>query len=178
MRRVVYLILLGMVAMPPVLAGECPQLLAHQMRKLHSSETVNLCERYAGRALLIVNTASHCGYTPQFEGLEALYKEYADRGLVVLGFPSDDFRQEADDESKTAEVCFLNYGVTFDMFAPIGVTGAQAHPLFRELAAASAPPRWNFFKYVVDRDGRVLASFPSAISPDSRELREALDRAL
>lgn len=160
------------------LATAADALLGHEMRRLHSSESVNL-EQYAGQPLLIVNTASHCGFTRQFEGLEALHKQYAPKGLKVLGFSSDDFKQEAKDEAKAAEVCFVNFGVTFDMFATIPVKGSGAHPLFRELARQSGEqPKWNFHKYVVDRSGRVVAVFPSAVEPDSRELREAIERVL
>ncbi|MFN3985017.1 MAG: glutathione peroxidase [Rhodocyclaceae bacterium] len=150
----------------------------HSLRRLHSSETVDLRAAYAGHPLLVVNTASHCGYTRQFEGLEALHRRYQEAGLKVVGFPSNDFRQEADDEAKTAEVCFLNYGVSFDMFSPIGVRGADAHPIFRELARQSEAPGWNFHKYVIDRDGRVVAAFPSRIEPDAGALREAIEKVL
>jgi glutathione peroxidase len=154
------------------------ELLGHELRRLHSSETVKL-ERYAGQPLLIVNTASHCGFTRQFEGLEAVHRKYADKGLKVLGFSSDDFNQEAKDEAKAAEVCFVNFGVTFDMFATIPVRGEGAHPLFRELARQSGQqPQWNFHKYVVDRNGKVVAVFPSAVEPDERQLREAIEGVL
>lgn len=164
---------------PNAAAGDAaPSLLDHTMRRLHSNETVNLRERYAGKALLIVNTASFCGFTGQFAKLEALHREYKDRGLSVIGFPSDDFRQEAADESKTAEVCFVNYGVSFDMYAPISVRGDAAHPLFRALASQSAAPRWNFYKYLVDRQGRVVGRFSSMVEPDSAELRTAIEKTL
>ena len=153
-------------------------LLGHELRRLHSPETVKL-DRYAGQPLLIVNTASHCGFTRQFEGLETVHKEYAERGLRVLGFSSDDFNQEAKDEAKAAEVCFVNFGVTFDMFATIPVRGEGAHPLFRELARQSGePPQWNFHKYVVDRSGRVVAAFPSRVEPGAQELRVAIEGVL
>ena len=163
----------------PVLAqAACPALLEQQMRPLGKQETVSLCERYAGQPLLIVNTASHCGYTRQFKGLEALNQEFRARGLRVAGFSSDDFRQEAADESKTAEVCFENFGVTFDMFAPIAVTGDKAHPLFREIARQSSAPDWNFHKYVIDRNGRVVATFPSRVKPDAPEVLAAIEKVL
>lgn len=153
-------------------------LLGHELRRLHSPELVKL-ERYAGQPLLIVNTASHCGFTRQFKGLEAVHRQYADKGLKVLGFSSDDFNQEARDEAKAAEVCFVNFGVTFDMFATIPVKGDGAHPLFRELARQSGQqPKWNFHKYVVDRNGKVVAVFPSSVEPDDRQLREAIERVL
>mgnify|MGYP001209335409 FL=1 len=164
---------------PPAPAATAAQaMFDHDLRRLHSDEVVRLASRYAGHPVLVVNTASHCGYTGQFKGLEALHQRYKDKGLKVAGFSSDDFKQEADDEAKAAEVCFLNYGVTFDMYAPIHVRGPQAHPLFRELARQSAEPRWNFHKYVIGRDGRVVAAFPSRVEPDAPELREAIEKAL
>ena len=150
----------------------------HQLRRLHADEVVDLAVRYAGHPVLIVNTASHCGYTGQFGELEAVYREYRERGLKVAGFPSDDFRQEARDEAETAQVCFVNFGVTFDMYAPVAVRGDAAHPLFRELARQSEAPRWNFHKYVVDRNGRVVAAFPSRVKPDAPAVRAAIEAGL
>lgn len=150
----------------------------HELRRLHSPEVVNLRERFAGQPLLVINTASHCGYTGQFGGLEALHQQYRDAGLKVVGFPSNDFNQESDDEAVTARVCFENFGVSFDMFTPVGVRGDDAHPIFRELARQSEAPRWNFHKYVVDRDGRVVAHFPSRVAPASRELQRAIESVL
>lgn len=158
--------------------ASCPEILDHEMRKLRSKETVNLCKAYAGKPVLVINTASHCGFTPQFKGLEALYQEYRDDGLIVAGFPSDSFRQEADSEEKTAEICYINYGVTFDMYAEIPVKGSNAHPLFVELAKSQGAPRWNFTKYLVDRQGNVVASWGSSTRPDDPELRAAITSAL
>lgn len=156
----------------------CPELLQHEIRKLRSDETVDMCERYRGKALLIVNTASSCGFTPQFKGLEALYQEYSPQGLAVLGFPSDDFNQEADNEGETAKVCYVNYGVTFDMYATGAVRGDDAQPLFRQLADAEGAPKWNFYKYVVDRDGNVVDGFSSMTTPEDKSLRTAIEQAL
>lgn len=153
-------------------------LYAHELRRLHSGEVVRLSDRLAGQPVLIVNTASHCGFTSQFRELEAVHQQYKDRGLRVAGFSSNDFDQEADNEAKAAEVCFLNFGVTFDMFAPIHVRGAQAHPLFRELARRAEAPAWNFHKYLIDRNGRVVATFPSKVKPDAPEVRKAIERLL
>ncbi len=150
----------------------------HELRRLHSDEVVRLAERFAGQPVLVVNTASHCGFTGQFEGLEAIHQQYKDRGLKVVGFSSDDFDQEDPEEANAALVCFVNFGVSFDMFAPIHVRGADAHPLFREIARQSEAPAWNFHKYVVDRKGRVIAAFPSQVKPDAAELRKAIEQAL
>jgi glutathione peroxidase len=136
------------------------------------------CAAFAGKPLLIVNTASHCGYTGQFEGLEALYQKYRSRGLVVLGFPSNDFNQEAADEAETAEVCYVNYGVRFTMLAPSSVTGARANAVFREFARQSREPWWNFNKYLVSPDGKVVAYFGSSVTPESKELNAAIERLL
>jgi glutathione peroxidase len=151
----------------------------HQLKRLHSAEVVDLRERFAGKPMLVINTASFCGFTGQFEGLEALHQRYKDQGLMVVGFPSDDFNQEAKNEEKSAEVCFVNFGVTFDMFSPIHVKGDNAHPIFREIARQSdTPPRWNFYKYVIDRDGKVTAAFSSMTSPSSDKLRKAIEAVL
>jgi glutathione peroxidase len=162
----------------PVMAGECPSFLNQDIKKLHSDKTLNICKAYAGKPLLIINTASYCGYTPQFNGLEQLHKTYKEKGLVVLGFASNDFNQEANNDKEIANVCFINYGVTFTMFAPIKVTGQAAHPLFKELAAQSSEPAWNFNKYLVNADGKVVNYFDSNVTPDSDELKQAIERAL
>ncbi|MDH3279589.1 MAG: glutathione peroxidase [Gammaproteobacteria bacterium] len=162
----------------PAAAADCPDYLDHEFRQLHSSKTVNLCAAFSGKPLLIVNTASFCGFTPQFKGLEALHKRYADKGLVVLGFPSDDFRQEADSESKTAEVCYLNYGVTFTMLSPVSVKGSKAHPFFQELARQTTAPSWNFNKYLVHPGGDVVKHFGSGITPQSPTLIESIESVL
>ncbi|MNE19476.1 hypothetical protein D3C80_1125610 [compost metagenome] len=126
----------------------------------------------------MVNTASHCGFTGQFEGLEALYQRYKGQGLEMLGVPSDDFHQEADDSAETASVCYVNYGVTFSMSAAQKVTGDAAIPLFRKLAAQSGAPRWNFYKYVIDRQGKVVARFSSMTRPDDAKLLAAVEQAI
>jgi glutathione peroxidase len=156
----------------------CPTLLQHSFARLQDGKLQSLCQ-YSGRVLLVVNTASYCGYTGQFEGLEALNARYASKGLVVLGFPSNDFRQEDPDAKKTAAVCFNTYGVKFPMFTDTRVRGRQAHPLFAELAKRTgSQPSWNFNKYLVGRDGQPLAHFESLVAPDSRPLVSALEKAL
>jgi glutathione peroxidase len=156
----------------------CPDYLNHDLRKLHSKKEVNLCESSAGKPLLIVNTASHCGYTKQFKGLEAVYQKYKDQGLEVVGFASDDFFQETDDEGESADICYVNYGVTFTMLAPTSVKGDDANPVFKELAKQTRSPTWNFNKYVVGRDGAVIGHFGSNTKPGSEKLIKAIESAL
>ena len=146
----------------------CPDYLQGEYRKLHSSNTVDLCELTQNHPVLIVNTASHCGFTSQFEGLEALYQRYKDQGLVVVGFASDDFKQEDKDEEKAAEICYLNYGVTFTMLAPTHVRGKKANPLFKALAKSASAPAWNFNKYLLDKNGEFVEhsdALTNAITP-------------
>jgi glutathione peroxidase len=177
--RLVLTIVLGFNAVAiPVMAGECPLFLDQDIKRLHSDKALNICKVYAGKPLLIINTASYCGYTPQFKGLEQLHKTYKEKGLVVLGFASNDFNQEAKLDKEIADVCFINYGVTFDMFAPIKVTGQGAHPLFKELAAQSSEPAWNFNKYLVNAEGKVVNYFDSNVTPDSDVLKKAIEEVL
>lgn len=170
--------ILMLLAVAPAWADPCPAFLDHEQRKLHSKDTVNLCDIAAGKPMLVVNTASRCGYTGQFEGLEALHKEYRARGLVVVGFASDDFRQEAATEEKAAEVCFVNFGVTFTMIAPGPVTGPDANPVFREINRQSLQPGWNFTKYLLNSSGDVSARFPSQVKPDDPQLVKAVESLL
>lgn len=156
----------------------CPPLLDSTQRELHSTETIDLCQ-FTGQPLLIVNTASHCGFTGQFKGLEALHKEYSARGLVVLGFPSNDFNQEEKQESKTAEVCFINYGVTFLMLSTSSVAKGKLNPVFSELKKLGAPlPRWNFHKYLINVDGELVGSFASKTEPESPEMKQMIEKLL
>jgi glutathione peroxidase len=159
-------------------AAACPAFLNHEFRKLHSSQQVNLCKEFAGKPMLIVNTASHCGFTGQFAGLEAVHKKYKERGLVVVGFASNDFNQEAKDEAESAEICLQNFGVTFTMMAPQSVKGATAIPVFKELARQSSEPKWNFNKYLVTADGKVTKYFASGVAPESAEFIGAVESLL
>ena len=134
--------------------------------------------RYRGDIVLVVNTATECGFTPQFEGLEALYRKRRDEGLVVLGFPANDFAQETRSDDEIAEFCKANYGVTFPMFSKTAVTGENANPLFASLTKAAGAPAWNFNKYLLDRSGRVVARFGSATEPGGPELGERIDAVL
>ena len=156
----------------------CPPLLQHSFPRLQDDRPQPLCQ-YAGKVLLVVNTASFCGYTPQYEGLEALHARYAARGLVVMGFPSNDFNQEAADAKQIAELCFNTYGVKFPMFASSSVKGASANPLFGQLTRATGKaPAWNFNKYLVGRDGVPVAHYGSSTAPDSATLVAAIEKAL
>ena len=134
---------------------------------------------YKGKVVLVVNTASECGFTPQYAGLETLYEEYKDKGLVVLGFPSNDFGgQEPDSEEKIKTFCSTKYKVTFPMFEKVKTKGAGQAPVYSFLTAKHGEPKWNFHKYLVGKDGKVIAAFPSKVAPESPELKTAIDAAL
>lgn len=159
-------------------AAACPALLNHTFLRLQDEKPQSLCQ-YAGKALLIVNTASFCGFTPQYAGLEALSARYQAQGLVVLGFPSNDFSQEGGSNKEIAAFCENTFNVKFPMFTKVNVSGPQANPLFRQLAAAGGGlPRWNFHKYVVSRDGRSITSFGSSVDPANPRLRRAIENSL
>ena len=172
------LLLAASLALP--LMASAAGLLDVAYRPLAGKGPVNLAQRYHGRVLLVVNTASKCGFTPQYEGLEALQKSYSARGLSVLGFPSNDFKgQEPGDEKDIQEFCTLTYGVKFPMFEKVHVVGDQATPLYKGLTAATGvAPGWNFHKYLIGRDGTVIAQFPSRVKPDDKDLVAAIERAL
>jgi len=172
------LALLLLAAVGSGASARCPSFLDHDFQKLHTSDRVNLCTAFGGKPLLVVNTASHCGYTPQFSGLEAINQKYRDRGLVVIGFPSDDFNQEAKDAAETAQVCYENFGVTFTMLSSMPVKGSGANPVFRELARQTHEPSWNFNKYLVRPDGTVVAHFESEVTPESPEFNAAVEQLL
>jgi glutathione peroxidase len=159
---------------------DCAASMDFTKRPLGGGESVHLCEAYRGKVVLIVNTASKCGYTPQYAGLESLYSKNKDRGLVVLGFPSNDFLgQEPGTEQEIKEFCRLTYGVQFPMFEKTPVRESHADPLYRKLAELSGTyPKWNFHKYLLDREGRLIGSFRSGVTPDSKELLDAIETAL
>lgn len=160
-------------------APSCPALLRHTFNQLQNGEAQSLC-RYQGKVLLVVNTASKCGYTPQYEGLEALYRKYKDRGLVVIGFPSNDFgSQEPGSNKQIAEFCRTTYGVQFPLYEKSTVKDLAGNPFYAELAKATGQaPKWNFHKYVVDRDGKPVASFVADVEPQSRQLVTLIEKLL
>ena len=153
-------------------------MLRHTLPRLQDESPQPLCQ-YAGQVLLVVNTASYCGYTNQYQGLEALHARYKAQGFAVLGFPSNDFAQETGSNAQIADFCSNTFGVRFPMFAKSSVKGAEASAFYRELAAqAGEAPRWNFHKYLLDRQGRVVASFGSAVAPDAPQIIRAIEKQL
>lgn len=162
-------------------ANACSDLLNTQFRPLAGKEPVDLCKAYGGKVLLIVNTASKCGFTPQYDALERLDAQYKDRGFAVLGFPSNDFMgQEPGSEAQIKEFCTLTYGVKFPMFEKVQVKEGVANPFYAKLAGASEGryPSWNFYKYLVDRDGKVVADFSSKVKPDDSALVSKIEALL
>ena len=170
---------LTLLALMPALASDAT-LLDQNFRRLASDETVNIGEEYAGKVLLVVNTASKCGNTPQYDGLEKLYSEYGPDGLVVLGFPSNDFMgQEPGTEEEIQEFCRLTYKVRFPMFEKISVKSGKAHEFYDQLAdAAGTYPTWNFHKYLIGRDGQVISEFSPRTKPYDEKLVAAIEAAL
>ena len=156
----------------------CPPLLQHTFARLQDEKPQSLCQ-YSGKVLLVVNTASYCGFTHQYKGLEDLHARYKDRGLVVLGFPSNDFAQEKSSNKEIAEFCENTFGVKFPMFAKTTVRGGDANPFYRQLAQQSGrAPLWNFHKYLVGRDGKVIANYTSITGPTDRSLVAAIEQQL
>ena len=164
---------------PPPVTDACPEVLNYSFNRLQTGKPESLCQ-YRGKVVLIVNTASYCGYTHQYQGLEALYRKYKSRGLVVVGFPSNDFGgQEPGSNKEIAEFCRLTYGVEFPMFEKSSVTSIKTNPLYAELLARTGQsPEWNFHKYLVDRDGKQVTSFGTRVEPDNGDLVSALERML
>lgn len=163
----------------PALAGECPPLLNHTFTTLQDGKPIPLCQ-YAGKVILVVNTASYCGFTSQYDGLEKLHDRLKDRGLVVIGFPSNDFgEQEPGSEKEIAEFCRLTYGVEFPMAGKTMIKGRNAHPFFLKLADITrSTPRWNFHKYLINRDATQVIAFGSFTKPDDKALVARIDEFL
>jgi len=178
MKSLGFVLFAAALAAAPAMAGK--GLLDQDYRRLAGKESVNLASEYRGEVLLVVNTASKCGNTPQYEALESMYAKYKDRGFAVLGFPSNDFMgQEPGSEKQIQEFCTLTYGVKFPMFEKVHVKGSEATPLYRELARETGTePGWNFHKYLIDRQGRVVANFSPRTKPDDPALVAKLESLL
>jgi glutathione peroxidase len=182
MRRTITALLFSLLAVAAVprlttaASAPCPPTLDHKFANL-MDEPLSLCQ-HAGKVVLIVNTASECGYTPQYDALEQLYRRYRDKGFVVLGFPANDFGgQEPGSNKEIEQFCRINYGITFLVFAKTAVVGPNANPLFRQLSAKTGkPPRWNFHKYLLDRTGQPIAVFESAVDPDDRRITGQIEK--
>lgn len=157
----------------------CPEILRHSFKRLQDESPQDLCQ-YSGKVALVVNTASYCGFTSQYQGLEALYAKYQARGLVVLGFPSNEFgQQEPGNDKQIAEFCFNTYGVKFPMFSKTSVKGKDVNALHAALIKASGTtPKWNFYKYLIDRKGKVVAAYSSITTPDDKDLVAEIEKAL
>ena len=160
-------------------AASCPALLKQNFNRLQDDAPQNLCQ-YAGKVILVVNTASYCGFTKQYEGLEKLYAKYSPKGLVVLGFPSNDFgKQEPGSAKEIADLCYNTYGVKFPMFAKSVVSGSAPNPLHAQLIKATGKePKWNFTKYLIDRNGKVIEHYPSKVAPEDKALVSRIEQAL
>lgn len=150
-------------------SAACPPLLDYQSKTL-KGEAFNFCA-YSGKPILVVNTASKCGFTPQFDKLEKIYAKYKDQGLMVVGFPSNDFKQELADNKEIGDFCRLTYFVEFPMLEKSSVRGADANPFFKRLiAAADTSPKWNFYKYLISPDGKTVTAYSSITEPDDKEI--------
>lgn len=159
--------------------ASCPAILKQTFKRLQDDSPQDLCQ-YSGKVVLVVNTASYCGFTSQYEGLEALYAKYGSKGLVVLGFPSNDFGQQEPGSSKEiADFCYNTYGVKFPMFAKSVVSGKEPNPLYVNLIKITGKaPAWNFHKYLIDRNGNVVNNFGSKVTPNDKQLVSAVEKAL
>lgn len=179
LQKLVLLTVLSIVlSMVPAMANAaCSELYNHQFTTLQG-EKINLCD-YQNKPILVVNTASKCGFTPQFESLEGLYSKYKDKGLLVIGFPSNDFRQELSSDKQIGDFCKQTYAVKFPMVTKTSVSGPAANPFYKQLAAKTGQaPSWNFFKYVVLPGGKEVYAFSSDVQPDSAEILGKIKPAL
>jgi glutathione peroxidase len=155
----------------------CSELYNHQFTTLQGDK-INLCD-YQDKPILVVNTASKCGFTPQFESLEGLYSNYKDKGLLVVGFPSNDFRQEYSSDKQIGDFCKMTYSVKFPMITKTSVTGANANPFYKQLAGKTGQaPSWNFFKYVVMPGGKEVYAYSSDVRPDAPEIMSKIKAGL
>jgi len=166
-------------ATPAAAPTSCSPLLNKTFARLQDEKPQSLCQ-YAGQVVLVVNTASYCGFTSQYKGLEALHAKYKDKGLVVLGFPSNDFgSQEPGSAKEIAEFCTNTYGVKFPMFAKSHVRGDEVNPLHAELIKATGTtPKWNFYKYLIGRDGKAVTAYSSMTTPEDRDFVGDIEKQL
>lgn len=174
------LLLFGSIAFTPALttAAVCPELLNEKVTTLEG-DSLDLCS-LSGKVIMAVNTASYCGNTPQYEGLEALFKKFKNDGLIIIGFPSNDFGgQEPGSNEEIATFCAVNYGVTFPMTEKSRVVSAEANPFYKKLAAATGKrPTWNFHKYLISKTGNTVISFPSSFGPNNSTLTSQIEKLL
>ena len=177
---------LASIVSPNVIAAEegnkqlCKEGSSFTHKRLADDSTEDFCKTYQGKVVLIVNTASKCAFTDQYDGLEKIYSKYKDRGFVVVGFPSDDFgNQEFGTEKKIKDFCRNTYGVQFPMYAKTSVRGDNAAPIYKALISASGTtPKWNFYKYLIDRQGNIVDSYSSFTNPESSSLTKAIEKLL
>ncbi len=174
------LLLFSSIAFTPALtmAAVCPELLNEKVTTLEG-DSLDLCS-LSGKVIMAVNTASYCGNTPQYEGLEALFKKFKNDGLIIIGFPSNDFGgQEPGSNEEIATFCAVNYGVTFPMTEKSRVVSAEANPFYKKLAAATGKrPTWNFHKYLISKNGDTVISFPSSFGPNNSTLTSQIEKIL
>lgn len=157
----------------------CNSILYFETNKLHSQKKINFCEKFNNKILLVVNTASQCGFTPQFKQLETLYQKYKNQGLEIVGFPSNDFRQEYNSEKQTASLCFINFGVTFTMVSTSAVTGDNQNEFFKALTERTGiEPSWNFNKFLISKDMNSIKHFQSSVKPLNSTLEDSIVKLL
>ena len=173
------LTIISLFIFPVSAYASCDPLLEFESKGLHSEKIVNFCEKFDDKVLLVVNTASRCGFTPQFKDLEVLYQKYKGQGLEIVGFPSNDFRQELGSEAETASVCFINFGVKFTMLAPSSVKGSSKNAFYKMLAERTGEePSWNFNKYLISKDHKSIEHFSSGIQPLDSSLERLIVSSL
>lgn len=178
-KNIVLIGFISLLSLPGSVWAACTDMLNFEHKKLHSSQVIDFCESFNNKVLLVVNTASQCGFTPQFKELESLYQKYKDDGLEIIGFPSNDFRQEYQYEKETASVCFKNFGVTFTMVSPSSVKGPSQNDFFKALSSMTGKqPNWNFNKYLLSRDRQHAEHFSSTSSPLNGTLEKQIIQAL
>ena len=185
-KSVVWVVLIAMLLVPfnshatATTQQVCGPNINYEHRRLDSQESENICEVNSGKVMLVVNTASRCAFTDQYEGLEKLYEKYRDKGLIVVGFPSNDFgNQESGDEKSIKNFCRLTYGVKFPMYGKTTIKGENADPFYNALASATGEkPRWNFHKYLIDREGKAVGSYSSFVKPQSKVIVDSIEKLL